>query len=89
MLPMLLRIRVKSDDGNINLFIPLLLVYILLLPAFIIVSVVYALMLISPATEEARRYIKLLFHTPGLLAAAKGTEIDVKSDDGDVRLYIK
>ncbi|MDC7226523.1 MAG: hypothetical protein PQJ61_07140 [Spirochaetales bacterium] len=88
--PMILRIRIRSADANFSIFIPLLLFYILLLPIFIIAALVYAFMLLLPQlTKEARNYMRVVFHAPKLLNAAKGMEVDIESDDADVKFYIK
>lgn len=90
MVPMLLRLKVKSDETSFGLWLPLLLVYILLVPAFVICSIVYAFMMLSPeGTKEARGFIKILFYLPVLLNAARGTEIEVHSNDADVIMYLK
>ena len=90
MLPMILRIRVKSEDASFGFYLPLLLLYILLLPIYAITATVYGFMLLAEEqTKEARGYMKLLFHLPKLLNAARGTEVDVHSDDADVILFIR
>ncbi len=90
MLPMILRIRVKSKDASFGFYFPLILLYLLLLPVFVIATIVYAIMLASPEqTKEVRTYMRLLFHAPSLLCAAKGTEVEVHSNDADVMFFIK
>ena len=90
MLPMLLRVKIKSPDANFGLFLPLPIVYLLLLPAFAICGAVYAVLLAAGEQgREARQYLKLVFMAPRLLAAATGTEVIVRSDDTDVTIYIK
>ena len=90
MLPMLLRLRVRSKEASFGFFLPMILIYILLLPIVIICLVAYGFMLLSPSqTLQARGYLKILFHAPKLLAAARGTEIEVHSDDADVKMFLK
>ena len=90
MVPMIFRIKVKSKDASFNLYIPLLLAYLLLLPAYLMIIIVYGFMLLAPQqTEEARGYMRFAFHAPALLNAAKGTEIEVHSNDADVIMFIK
>ncbi|MDC7125756.1 MAG: hypothetical protein PQJ46_09320 [Spirochaetales bacterium] len=90
MIPMLLRVRIKNEETNFGFYLPLLLVYILLLPAYIIVAIIYAIMIAAgEKAKEARSYMKIAFYSPALLAAAKGTEIEVHSDDSDVIMFIK
>ena len=90
MIPMLLRLKVKSKDASFGFYLPLLLLYILLVPVFTVTAVVYAFMLLSPEqTKEARGYMKFLFFMPALLNAAKGMEIEVHSNDADIVMFLK
>lgn len=90
MLPMLLRVRVRNSDTRFGFFFPMLLLYILLLPVIIITAVVYTFMLTVPhRTKQARSYMKFVLHSPQLLSAARGIEIDVSSDDSDIKMYLK
>lgn len=90
MIPMIFRLKVKSDDASFGLYFPLLLFYILAVPLFIIAAVVYILMMLAPArTRESRRGMMFLFKSPRLLTAAKGMEIEVHSKDADVIMFLK
>lgn len=90
MLPMLLRIRVKSEEANFGFFLPLIIFYILALPLYVVVALVYLIMLMAgDGAREVRNYTKIAFYVPSLLKAAKGMEIEVHSDDSDVVLFIK
>lgn len=90
MIPMILRLKVRSDDTSFGFYFPLLLLYILALPIFIIAAIVYAFMMLAPyRTKEARGYMMFLFKSPQLLTAAKGMEIEVHSKDADVIMFLK
>ena len=90
MLPMLFWIRVHDDEHSFAFFIPLILVYLLLLPVFVLAALAYAVLgLIADDTSKARGYILAIFSLPSLFAAARGTEIDIHSDTSDVTLYVK
>ena len=87
---MLLRLKVRSNDASFGLFIPMLLIYILLIPVALICLIVYGFMLLSPAkSKEARGYLRIFFNLPKLLSAARGIEVDVHSDDADVKMFLK
>ena len=89
MLPMLLRLRVKSRDASFGFFFPMLLLYILILPIYLIVAVVYLFMMFAPDQSEAvRRYMTIFFRTPQLLSAARGIQIKVQSKDADVIMFL-
>ncbi len=90
MLPMILRIRIKNADTNFGLFLPMILIYILLLPVFAAVLIVLVLMLAAPGmSEKAWNFLKILFHLPALLSAARGMEVKVHSNDADVIMFVK
>ncbi len=90
MLPMLLRIRIRDDKTSFGLFIPLIFVYLLMLPLYLLFSLVYGVVLLCTSPKaQTRLYMGLVFKLPLLLAAARGTEINVHSDKSKVILYIK
>lgn len=87
---MLFRLKVRSRDASFGFFFPMLLLYILLIPIFVIVAVIYVFMILAPRqTREIRRYMMFFFKTPQLLSAAKGMEINVQSKDADVIMFLK
>jgi len=90
MLPMLFRIRVRSRDASFGFSLPMLLIYILFIPIAIITAIAYGFMLLAPKkTKQARGYMKIIFFMPKLLSAARGTEIEVHSDNSDVKTFLK
>ncbi|PKL28866.1 MAG: hypothetical protein CVV46_04290 [Spirochaetae bacterium HGW-Spirochaetae-2] len=90
MLPMLFWIRVHDDEHSFAFFIPLILVYLVLAPVYVLAALVYAVMcLLGDETKNARGYVFMLLSLPSLFAAARGTEIDIHSDTSDVTLYVK
>lgn len=90
MLPMLLRLKIRDENTSFGLFIPLIIIYILLLPAYIICGIVYALIAASGnAASNAGIYMKIVFRLPQILAAARGTEIIAHSDKSNVTLYLR
>lgn len=88
MLPQLLIMRISDSRKHFRLFIPLVLLYLLVLPLFILIAVIYGLLFLLPGTKEARSWMKIVFYSPKILAAARGMEIDVRSHDSDVRFLI-
>ena len=90
MLPMLLRIRIRNEETSFGFFLPLILLYIILLPVMLICAIVYGFMLLAPQqTKEVRGYMIFVLKAPQLITAARGTEILVHSNDSDVKMYIK
>jgi len=89
MLPMLLVIRVRDDEHRFRLFIPLILVYLLLLPLAVLTAAVWLLLWLFPGTGEVRKWMGTALYLPRLLSAARGMEIDVRDRKSDVRFYIR
>lgn len=83
MLPMIVRLKIQGEEGpNINLLIPMVIVYILLLPVVIIAVPV---LLISRYREKFNEIVRAFF---ALLWAAGGMEIHVKEEKTEVILKI-
>jgi len=90
MLPMLFWVKVHDEEHSFAFFIPLILVYLLLLPLFVLAALAYAAMCLNwDHTKNARGYMMLVFSLPSLIAAARGTEVEIHSDTSDVSLYVK
>jgi hypothetical protein len=90
MLPMLFWVRVHDDKHSFAFFIPLILVYLLLLPVYVLAVLAYTFMgLMGDEARTARGYMLAIFSLPSLFAAARGTEIEIHSDSSDVTLYVK
>lgn len=86
MLPMFLHFKVHSPKKvPINLYIPLLLVYILLFP-FIILGVILLPLLM--ANKKIRAYLPLIKALPSLLVASNGTNITVQSEEHDIHIHM-
>lgn len=85
--PMLFRLRLNRPGRRpVNLCIPLLPVYILLLPFILLALASLPFLAIA---KETRQYLPLFKTLPSLLAAAKGTRISVESEDHTIYIYIK
>ena len=90
MLPMIVRIKITGETNSFGFFIPMIFVYLLLLPAYLICAIVYACMCLAPdATVTARAYLNIVLRSPLIFAAARGTEVAVQSNDSNVLLYIQ
>jgi len=89
MLPMLLIIRIRDEGHRFRLFIPLILVYLLLLPLAVLATAVWLILRMIPGTGEAGRWMGMALYLPRLLSAARGMEIDVRDRKSDVRFYIR
>jgi len=87
---MIFWIKVRSTDASFWFFIPLILLYLLLIIPMILCGIAYLFMLLAPEeTKQARTYMMFVFKSPWLISAAKGTEITVHSNDADVKMFIK
>lgn len=83
MLPMFLHFKLQRPNRiPINLPIPLIVVYLLLLPFIVLGVLIY---LLIPIHHE---YLPLIKALPSLLTATVGTEITIVSDDHDIHLTI-
>ena len=89
MIPMILHLKGRGGRIPINLYIPLIVVYLLLLPFVVILGVGVILLLLIPATEEkTRSYLPLLKALPALFVASGGTEIAVQSSEKELLIKI-
>lgn len=90
MLPMIMRIRIRDGQGKgFGIWFPLVVLYVLLIPVYVILAIAYALMLVMPSnTSEARSGMLIVFYAPLLLGAARGTEIKVHSNESDILVKI-
>ena len=88
MLPWLILIHIRDDEHNFRLFIPLILVFIILLPLIVLALAVLILLTFIPGAAEARRWMQLAFYSPKILAAARGMEVKIRSNDADVYFRI-
>lgn len=89
MLPMLIRIKVRDEARSFGFFLPMLLVYILLLPILVLGAIAFLILLAIPQTaRQAQEYLALACALPSLLSASVGTEVVVKSDTTDVVVRI-
>jgi len=89
--PMLVYLRLsKPDKSRMGLWLPLFLVWLLLLP--IILLAVLLAMLVDVALVLSGRdfhsYTRLLLHLLGVLGTARGTVLSIHSEDNviDVKL---
>ena len=84
-------LHIKSRGGGIplNLYIPLVVVYVLVLPFLLLFSAgVIILLLIPPMQENVRAYLPLLKALPALFVASGGTEIAAQSSEKELLIKI-
>jgi preprotein translocase subunit YajC len=90
MLPMLFWIRVKNRDTSFKFFLPLILLYLLMIIPIVLCAIGYTFMLLAPqSSRQARVYMMFVLKSPRLISAAKGTEIIVHSNDTDIKMFVK
>jgi len=88
MIPMILRIKVKDGKKGVNLWIPLFLIWILLLP---LVAIVFITWLLLHALSHL--HYKVALGAAGLSLAIrslfnlKDLRIEVKSGNDDILVY--
>lgn len=86
MIPMIATIRVRSEKGqNFCLRLPLILVWILLLPFALIIVPVVAAVMIAKGVDVGKGLVALV----ALLCALSGTLIEVESPDASVLVRIQ
>ena len=89
-IPVLLTVKVRSDEKKFAFFIFLPIIYLLLLPLFLIGLVVFALMILFRVSQESRKYaLGLIVYLPVLFSSMHGTEILVNSRESDVKIIVR
>jgi len=84
MLPMIMRLKIYEEEKrNINLYLPLFLIYLLLLPLLIVALPFVLLWYLWTAERPSLEIIPAVL---ALMSAVSGTEIEVKSDRTEVIL---
>jgi hypothetical protein len=78
--PLFMRLKIKGETGRgINLYLPLVIIWILLLPAVLIVLCLFlAAIPFLIWTAAGRRVLKITTMIPGLICAFRGMKIDIE-----------
>ncbi len=89
-LPMIFWIRFRDERHSFRLWIPLILVYMLLLPVILLVLIaVPFLYLARNSSGEVRMVLHLIVSLPTLIGAMTGTEIDIHHENSEISMYIR
>lgn len=93
MLPMMLRLKIRSRESRgVNLYVPLLLIYLLLLPFVLLVLPFVLIWIVLPHKDEegkpVRYSLKIIPALLSLFCAARGTEIEVNDKRSEVLLKL-
>jgi len=90
MLPNIIRIKVRSKESRgINLYIPMILIYLLLLPLLVLFIPLWLLVsLFTAGTPKGYMIVKIVPAFYKLLCATRGTEVNVLDKDSEVILKI-
>ncbi len=88
MLPMILWIRIRDENHSFRLLLPLLLVYILLLPFYVLCIIAYPFTRLS-GSLSAEGAVRIFLHLPVLFSSMRGTEVEFHSNDSDISLFVK
>ena len=92
MIPMAMRLKVrrKTEDGErgVNLWIPLVFAWILLLPVFVLIAVVWLLLrALSPMSGEILRVVSFIESAAAVLWKIDGLRIDVRDRESRFVLH--
>ena len=85
--PMLLHLRVGPPDRSpFGLWLPLFLVWLILLPIVVLAALIAILvdLVLLLAGERYYHYTLLLLRCLGVLAATRGTEVRIHADKTDI-----
>ena len=89
-MPLLIRMKIITDDHRLNLFLPVPFIFILFLPFYLLCTVADIIVSAAAGADSvAARYIRIALELPKLISAATGTEIFIKSADADVKILIR
>ena len=89
-LPMIFWIRFRDEHRSFRLWIPLFLLYILLLPVVLLVLLALPfLYLARNSSPQVMLVLRLILSLPALFVAMTGTEIDIQSEKTEMSMYIR
>ncbi len=90
MIAMIVIGHVLTKKGHlIRFFFPLFLIYILLLPIYIIASFSYALLSLSDEYQtKITSYLKMFLRLPIIFISLRGTLINVDNEENKIRIKI-
>ncbi len=88
---MLIRGYVTKKNGKkINFFIPLIIIYVLLLPFYVISLVVYLFFIIfSNEFNDIKAYLKIFLNLPVIFNSMKNLIIIINNDEEDIKILVK
>ncbi len=87
--PMILWMKFRDENHSFRIWLPLILVYILLLPLVALGLIALPFLYLAKENPQARAVMRLLLYLPQLVRSMNGTEIDIHSDDSDITLSIR
>ncbi|MDC7244413.1 MAG: hypothetical protein PQJ47_00705 [Sphaerochaetaceae bacterium] len=90
MIAMLVSGYFRTKKGKtFPIWFPLILIYIILLPLYILASIVLLIISISGTRDStAKKYLKLFFALPQIFGAMIGTNITVENEDANFEVNI-
>lgn len=92
MLPMIMRLKVSREEGRgVNLYIPLIIVYLLLLP-FILIALPFGWLWYNRAVEKegasGKASIRMVPAVLSLLGSLSGTEVEFSDSKSEIILKL-
>jgi len=90
MMAMMIWGKIITKKGfTIPIFFPLIILYVLLLPIYIIAVAAYQILIfVGDSTSEARGYMKIFFELPNIFISLKGTIINIENRENNIKLRI-
>ncbi len=89
MLPMLLKVELRNERHNFRLWIPLILLYLILAPLYLLLLIAYPFVRMIEGAQEVKGFFVLCINLPRLFTAMIGTEVEVDSKDSRLLLFIE
>jgi hypothetical protein len=91
MIPMLVHGHIMTKKNTTRrFFFPLILLYLLLLPLYVLVAILFLfLAMIGPATLVARNCMKLFLELPVVFCSMEGTQILIDNEQTDIKLIFE
>ena len=87
MIPLNMRLKVRGEKGGINLWIPLVVLWILLLPAAILAFVVWVILRVAGTVSSgAEGAARIVSGAGAVLWRLGGLKVDIRSSDSVVKV---
>lgn len=89
MIAMMLWGHFTKNNKQYKFFFPLIIIYILLLPFYVIAFVLYILFLIGSNNNSITSYLKIFLNIPVIFNSMKDLEIIVNNKEENFKIIVK